>query len=90
VVIADMTDRNPNVFYELGVRHALRNATVLVAQDLQDVPFDLRHFAAIQYDWTTKLGKDSFSATISKVLHEIEDDPNGKNLMSPVKEYLSI
>src|ERR1700722_10985925 len=30
VVIADITDLNPNVFYELGVRHALRSGTILI------------------------------------------------------------
>ena len=33
VVLADLTDNNPNVFYELGVRHALKHKTILVAQD---------------------------------------------------------
>jgi hypothetical protein len=31
VVIADLTDQNPNVFYELGVRHSLRDRTILIA-----------------------------------------------------------
>src|SRR6266550_6124876 len=31
VVVADLTDLNPNVFYELGVRHALRSGTILIA-----------------------------------------------------------
>src|SRR4051812_26839825 len=42
LVIADLTGSNANVFYELGVRHALGKPTVLIAQDLEDIPFDLR------------------------------------------------
>ncbi len=49
VVIADLTGRNPNVFYELGVRHALRNNTILIAQDIDDIPFDLRGLRTICY-----------------------------------------
>src|SRR5690349_23800137 len=49
IVIADLTGRNPNVFYELGVRHALRNGTILLAQDINDVPFDLRGQRTIHY-----------------------------------------
>ena len=30
VVIADLTDRNSNVFYELGVRHSLKNRTIML------------------------------------------------------------
>ena len=37
VVLADLTDWNPNVFYELGVRHAMTNRTILVTQNLEEV-----------------------------------------------------
>lgn len=49
VVIADLTGRNANVFYELGVRHSLRNNTILISQDVEDIPFDLRGLRAICY-----------------------------------------
>ncbi|NPA39327.1 MAG: hypothetical protein GXO57_02645 [Thermodesulfobacteria bacterium] len=41
LVIADLTDQNPNVFYELGVRHTLSNKTILIAQDISYIPSDL-------------------------------------------------
>ena len=47
--IAVLTGHNPNVFYELGVRHAIRNNTLLLAEDEQDVPFDLRPQRLIIY-----------------------------------------
>ena len=90
IVIADMTDQNPNVFYELGVRHALRNATILIAQDMQHVPFDLRHYAAILYEWTTKIGREEFKKKITSAIAEIEKDPDGANVMSPIREYLKL
>ena len=40
--VADLTTANANVFYELGVRHAVRpHTTVLIAADLGRTPFDL-------------------------------------------------
>jgi hypothetical protein len=49
LVIADCTERNPNVFYEIGVAHTLGRPVVLITQNAQDVPFDLRHIRFIQY-----------------------------------------
>lgn len=47
LVIADMSDRNPNVFYEVGYAHALGKPTVLLTRDADDIPFDLKHFPHI-------------------------------------------
>jgi hypothetical protein len=52
VVIADCTERNPNVFYEIGVAHTLGRPVILITQRTKDVPFDLRHIRFIQYEYT--------------------------------------
>jgi hypoxanthine phosphoribosyltransferase len=50
IAIIDMTGRNPNVFLELGVRFALRrNGTILLVQDLSQVPFNVHHFRVVEY-----------------------------------------
>jgi hypothetical protein len=49
VVVCDCSDRNPNVFYEIGIAHTLGREVVLLAQKEADVPFDLRHLRYIQY-----------------------------------------
>lgn len=50
VVIADMTGRNANVFYEVGYAHALGKPTVLLTHSPDDIPFDLKHFPHIIYE----------------------------------------
>lgn len=60
VLIAELTSRNPNVFYELGLAHALKKPVVLVSSNEGDVPFDLHHIRVIYYDvndpfWGNKL-----------------------------------
>lgn len=60
VLVAELTSRNPNVFYELGIAHALNKPVVLVSSNEADVPFDLRHIRVIIYDindpfWGNKL-----------------------------------
>lgn len=42
IVIANISGRNPNVYYELGIAHALGKPTILVSRSLDNVPFDLR------------------------------------------------
>jgi hypothetical protein len=42
LVIANLDGRNPNVFYELGIAHALNKPTILIAPTPEDVPFDVR------------------------------------------------
>lgn len=60
VLIAELTSRNANVFYELGLAHALQKPVVLISSNEEDVPFDLHHIRVIYYDvtdpfWGTKL-----------------------------------
>jgi len=60
VLVAELTTRNPNVFYELGLAHALEKPVVLVSSNEMDVPFDLKHIRVIYYDtsdpfWGNKL-----------------------------------
>ncbi len=90
VVIGDLTDRNPNVFYEIGVRHALRDKTILITQRIDDIPFDLRQYSVIEYSWKTKNGKDDFKKKMHRVLTAIEKDTDGKITSSPIREYLSL
>lgn len=52
VLITELTKRNPNVFYELGLAHALKKPVVLVSSNEEDVPFDLQHIRVIYYDVT--------------------------------------
>jgi hypothetical protein len=50
LVVADLTTNNPNVFYELGLCHGLGLPTVLIAQSIDDVPFDLRSYKILIYE----------------------------------------
>ena len=50
VLVAELTTKNPNVFYELGWAHALKKPVVLVSSNEEDVPFDLHHIRVIYYD----------------------------------------
>ena len=50
VIIADCSGRNPNVFYELGIAHALEKQVILITSDeISQAPSDIRHFEFIRY-----------------------------------------
>ena len=50
LIVADLTDCNPNVFYELGLAHAFRRPAILITQDIESLPFDLQVYKTLEYD----------------------------------------
>lgn len=49
LTVCDLTGRNPNVLYEAGLAHACGRDVVLLTQNKEDVPFDLRQIRYIEY-----------------------------------------
>lgn len=74
-VLADVTGRNPNVNYELGVAHALGKPAVIVTQSVDDVPFDYRHLRVIVYDRTKVDWAKELEAAIHKTAISVLSDP---------------
>jgi hypothetical protein len=77
VLIAELTTRNPNVFYELGLAHALNKPVILISSNETDVPFDLQHIRVVYYDvsdpfWGAKL-IDKISEKILSALDRPEE-----------------
>lgn len=75
VLVAELTEKNANVFYELGLGHAIGKPIVLISETIEDVPFDLRPLRVIFYDkdnpaWGNKLRTDLTSS-----LQETLQDP---------------
>jgi len=49
LIIADLTGRNPNVFYETGYAHAKGKLCLLLTSKADDIPFDLKHHRHLIY-----------------------------------------
>jgi len=49
IIIADVTGRNPNVFYEIGIAHTVGKPVIIITQDPADIPFDIAHFRYFVY-----------------------------------------
>ena len=69
IIIADLTDNNPNVFYEIGICHTLKKQVVLITQN-DHVPFDLSHIRRIRYEYTSQ-GMKAFEESLSNTLKAI-------------------
>jgi len=54
IIVADLTGKNANVFYEVGICHALDKPVLLMAQSIDDVPFDLRHRRVLLYEYSPR------------------------------------
>jgi hypothetical protein len=87
LAIAVLTGHNPNVFYELGVRHAVRNNTMLLAEHEDEVPFDLRTQRLILYAnrglADARLLTRRIQEGIQQMIAEASGDPD-----NPVLRYL--
>ncbi len=72
ILIADLTGRNPNVFYELGIAHMAKQPSkiVLLTQNVGAVPFDLQSFRCIQYAQTIQ-GAKKLKEDLGRVLGEV-------------------
>jgi hypothetical protein len=86
VVIADLSGLNANVFYELGVRHVLRGRTILIAQDEQHIPFDLKSYAYHVYDWQRPDGIRAFRRDIKRLLQQMDQSKERND--NPVEDFL--
>ncbi len=50
IIIAELTGKNANVFYETGIAHTIGKEVILITQSMDDVPFDLKHLRCIVYE----------------------------------------
>ena len=74
-VIADLTYPNPNVFYELGLRHATRSGTILLRrQGAINPPFDVAVLRHIEYE-NTPTGLKALAARLSRAFDSYEANP---------------
>lgn len=74
VIVADLTGKNPNVFYEAGIAHTLGRDVILATQSLNDVPFDLRSIRALAYHNNGE-GRTSLSESVQARLQTLTAEP---------------
>lgn len=82
-IVADLTDSNPNVFYELGVAHTIGRKTILITQE-KEIPFDISGDFIIKYKNTIE-GGERLSEELTRLLHHIH---KGGVIDNPAQMFL--
>src|SRR5258706_8606530 len=75
VIIADVSLSNPNVLYELGFAHAAGKPCILIAQDVDHLPFDIATVRTIIYDLKSKPGLRILHNNLKRALHAVIEHP---------------
>jgi len=75
VIIADLTGKNPNVFYELGLAHAIAKPVILVTDSEEDIPYDLRAIRILKYDKNKQNWGEELKKSITQSIKEIAENP---------------
>lgn len=89
LVIADLSYHNPNVFYELAVRHMLRKPVVQIMRSLDRIPFDVNQVRTITIDtssiYTLTPKLDAYRAEIATQVRRALENPDSVD--SPISIY---
>ncbi|HSS19499.1 MAG TPA: hypothetical protein VLL54_05445 [Pyrinomonadaceae bacterium] len=76
IVVAELSGRNPNVMYEIGMAHAIGKPIVLLTREQEDVPFDLRALRYIYYDPNNPFWGQDLRLELTKVIRKVLDTPS--------------
>ena len=89
LVIADLSYHNPNVFYELCLRHVCRLPTVQLIRKADKIPFDLDQFRTIEIDttniYTMVPNLQTYRAEIATQVRMALKDPDSAD--NPISTY---
>ena len=88
LVIADLTERNPNVFYELAIRHAIRKPLVQIIKKGESLPFDVAGTRTIHVDHRDLDSVEDAKREIAAQISSLERDSS--NIETPISVSLDL
>jgi hypothetical protein len=74
LVIADITTLNPNVFYEIGIRHVMRKPIVHMNLVGSPIPFDIKIFKHLSFSLTTPQDLEDAKRALKEVLDSVHEE----------------
>jgi hypothetical protein len=88
LVIADLTDRNPNVFYELAIRHAIKKPLIQIIKKGEQIPFDVAGTRTIPVDHIDLESVEDAKKEIARQIGWLEKKP--QDVESPITVALEL
>ena len=88
LVVADLTGRNPNVFYELAIRHAIRKPVVQIIDGSETIPFDVAPTRTVQFDHHDLDSSSKAREDITRQIRAVEKNP--KDVDTPITVALEL
>jgi hypothetical protein len=85
VVVAELSGRNPNVMYEVGLAHALGKPIILLTRNQDDVPFDLKSLRYVYYDTDNPEWGNDLRAELVRALGRVLENPSLSGHLQDVK-----
>ena len=87
LVIADLTEQNANVFYELAIRHVTCKPLVQIINKVEDIPFDIRPMRTIQVNHQNPDRVEEAKTEIKRQIQSLEENPS--SLENPISVALA-
>jgi hypothetical protein len=88
LVVADLTDHNPNVFYELAVRHAAKKPVVHIIEASQPKPFDVAGMRIIPLDYRDLPSANQCKEEIARQVQAAEGEPS--KMDNPISQAIDL
>ena len=79
IIVADLTAKNPNVLYEVGIVHAIGKPALLLTQDLSDIPFDFKHLRHYEYQDNSE-GFKKFTSNFPVIFKDVYKQYYGEDI----------
>jgi len=78
LILADCTQQNPNVFYEIGIAHAVGKRVMLITRSENDIPADIKHFDYIPYVYDPEGTEQLIEKLKTFIASQIRPEPENR------------
>jgi hypothetical protein len=87
LVVADLSGQNPNVFYELAIRHAIDKPVIHMISKGDNIPFDVSASRTVIYDFGDL---DSLDAAKVELVNQVQSIESGKTVDNPITNAIGV